>query len=719
MMTKLSEESSNRLAKWRQEREQQSRSRTRLSDLTSIGNTTLLQSRNTHDSKTRKYSSPVSNSLHQITDQNIDNDPCESSSNSSNDGEHDPMTFNSIQTTPTNNTQLNAMGMQRQMNDASLDLDFPHSIQEEEEITPKKLQQEEVSLITQDTDFQNMMRPMEAVNSLPDKETRRKSNVQSVIQGLQQSLENSRKVRHEQEVEFEKQQSLVEALQVENKDLKQMQKEYRGNVQHQLEQAYSEIGKISTLLGLPSMTETLDTSSGYFNQDFEQIILFMKELSTHALPNIIHQFHSKEETMIKLEDEIESSTKELKQIQSQIKTEKEQWKEQKAGLEKDVYQQRIELDQLLVFMKEAQIDSREKEEELTNLNIELGEKHIELEEITRLCEDKIEAAYAAECEVKEQIEMFVEKEEELNTLAQEVEQKTQSLEDDEEALAQKQLSFQKEYESKNEALALKEEELQEQQDEILRMTGSLKSQELLLQQENKRVEAVKNEVLAKEAVVLENEKMLDQKAIDLSDQHNEITQERDELEKQSKRLDEEYSARETIIKEHETRLQEQEDDFEVQSERFILRLKAAEQAEKQVDEDRQHLSNKEKDLAQLEKKIKEREEFLESNSKDIHQERTDWECLKSRVETELKDFHSSCATKKNELTSLTKECKSASSKLQDLNREIAKVKSSLEKKVTSAKHDLERVMENYNVKERDYKNLCKEVSMVYGVIISV
>jgi hypothetical protein len=779
------------LDQWRKDRSSKYSERQKLSDLASSDNTgrnkqgkdksDTSKVLNSTDNKTKEASHTRTaskeerqvsleddidddflNNIFQTIDSGISN---EESAASTND-------IKSATTTPTANTVMNTAGINRigNRNKDSLGVTslnvrlFQPVINEDNESQNSQVNmQEDVSLITQDTELQNLIRPPheerygeEVTREYPSKmnlhkfDVRRYSSstlhskgIHDALTSLQTSLEKSRSVCNQQEAQLDDQRVLIDDLKRENAALHASRKDYQSSVFDAISHLSTEMNKLSDFFNIDEKL-MLDSD----NSDSIEIVLnFLKKLNEKVVPTFLVSV--KEKTR-KAKKEVTDSSKVLKTIQTQISKEEHEWEERQHTLNEHLESTRDtlvttqnelklveeELNEKLSLLQKTKQEIKQKEEEQTALNIEVGERHLELSDITRMCEERIQSAYAIESNAKAQADAILMKEAQIEKLHESIQKRKQCLDADEKALRIKQEEVDKIHANVEAQLQSKEKELQEQQDEILEMTASLESKRTEVEAEFQRLNAVKNQLVEKESSLVnegklleEKKKVLDVRLDELNKKEISLSNDLDTFSKQKKRLESEMMSREEELEAREIELQKSLHNLDEERDEYTNRLGALEKGEAQLKAERKELStkinkfksavkaakveseHKKLKLESLERDLKNREQLIDDKSRKLSEQEEEFKSLKVREQIALEKLKNECDTKETELELLNNKCNDKSKKMKLFSTEVTKVRNDVEKKLKIAKEELKNLDDAYTKRKQEIEILCDKVSI--------
>lgn len=682
----------------------------------------------------------------------------------------------SATTTPTANTVMNTTGINRIGNRSKESLGvtslnvrlFQPMINEDNESQCSQVNmQEDVSLITQDTELQNLLRPPQQERH-GDEGTRETSSkplhkldarrysastfhskgIHDALTSLQTSLEKSRSVCNQQEAQLDEQRLIIEDLKRENTKLHTSGKDYELSIFDSMTRLSKEMNKISDFFNID---EQLAFDSG--NSDsIEVVVNFLKKLNEKVVPSFLVSL--KERTR-KVKKEVNESSKMLRNIQGQISKEEQQWEERQQTLNEHLESTRDtlqntqnelelvkdELSENLSLLQKTKQEVKQKEEELTTLNIEVGERHIELSDITRMCEERIQSAHVIESNAKAQADALSIKEAQIEELHESMLKRKQSLDADETALRIKQQEAEKAHAKFEAKLQLKERQLKDQQDDILEMTASLESKRAEVEAEFQRVDAVKNELLEKESMLrkegqsLEDTKNnLDVKLDELKQKEHSLNSEVDALNKRKRLLESEIFSREEGLEAREIDLQKSLHNLDEERDEYMNRLAALEKAESQLRVERKELATKinkfksavkaakaeseqkKSKLESYEKELKEREQLIDEKSRNLSEQEEELQRLKRSEQNALQKLKEECGTKKQELELLSNKYNEKSKKMKSFSTEVTKVRNDVEKKLKIAKEELKNLDDAYTTRKQEIEILSDEKNQISAEI---
>jgi len=681
----------------------------------------------------------------------------------------------SIRTTPTSNTALNTMGIDRLSNltgksMTSLNVRLFQPIKEDCESQCSQDQiQEDISLITQDTELQSIMLPFDADRMMEEIErdqfarlqskkgdkSRQSSSslhskgIQEALFSLQSSLEKSRTARNEQDIELAKQKEIIDQLTKENASILVSRNDEKSAVLESTTLLFSEFNKIADLCGGGVSIQNLNSTKAGDVASFKGVVNFVKDIVHKSIPSVLDVMSERKLQLHDVDAELEHAKNELSNTKMQISKEKREWQDdEKAAYDhlentrKDLTSARTkfekcndEISKKQSILQQTCNDIEQKEEDLTRRNLQLGEKHLELEDITRLCEERIQLAHTTECNSTSQAGAMMVQQAEIQELHDSTVKWNQSIKAAEKTF----LSMKEEDESNRVAteakLQLRSDLLQEEHDDILEMTAALESRRIEIQAQCERVKEVQNDLLHKEGALAENQKLLDEEtsayllASDSLKKKEKILCDRElDLSDEKQRFEKEYAERAEKVELREIEVSKNQDDLDQEREQYVDRLRALEQGEEQLKIDCKELSGrvskfkstvraakseserKKIEFRELKIEFEERESELVKGSEDLSKDMTAFDELKCRGKNSLEKTKAECIRKQQELTDLKKKCKDTARTLKQMNVEVAKVRVTVEKKMQVAKDELRNIRASYNAQEKALESLGEEVS---------
>ena len=695
-------------------------------------------------------------------------------SNSTDDQVHNG---NSIRTTPTSNTALNTMGLDRMSNRTSESLGVtslnvrlfqPISEDNESQCSQDHLQ-EDVSLITQDTELQSMMRPFDVDRMIEEiereqlsrlgiqkgEEKRQSSSslhskgILEALSSLQSSLEKSRAARNEQEIELVKQKEVIDALQKENISMVESRERDTSAVNDCTTLLLDELKNVADLCGggIPFQdkfaTKPEDMTSLRYAVDL------VKDMAKKSIPSILDAVKEQKQQANDADLHIEKSKKELNDVKKQVAMEKQGWNEDKSNLQEHLEVLRsdftsvqtklakcnVEMNTTLSHLQQTRKDINQKEEDLNGLNLQLGEKHLELEEITRMCEERIQSAHVTECNAKAQADAVIAQQAEIQGLHNVTMEKHKSIKAAEASFLLKRVEEESNRVVLEAKLQLKRDQLQEQHDDLLEMTASFESRRMEFQAECERVQEVQNDLLQKENSLADDEKAFEEEAAaliiageNLEEKEGILRNAESNLADRTKTLEKEYQELEEELELRDIQVRKMQDDLDQEREQYMDRLKALEQGEAQLKDDCKELSGrvskfkttvkaakseterKKSELQKLENEIRHREGELLNRSKALAEEKIAFDALKCKENAALEKATTECASKRQEFAIVKKKAKDTANTLKQLNIEVAKVRGAVEARMQVAKDELKSIGANYTAQERELESLGEEVS---------
>ena len=684
---------------------------------------------------------------------------------------------NSIRTTPTSNTALNAMGIDRLSNltgksfgVTSLNVRLFQPIEEDcESQYSQDQKQEDISLITQDTELQSMNLPFDADRMMDEmerdqisrlesqKQDQKKQSssslhskgVQEALSSLQSSLKQSRAARNDQDIELAKQKEVIDQLTKENASILDSRDEEKSAVFESTTLLQSELIKVAELCGGGlSIQDMIATNAGDL-VSLGGVVDFIKDIAHKSIPSVLDVMSERKQQIRDIDTELEQAKNELNDTKIKISEEKEGWKEDEKALydrlqstrkgltstEKTLEKSNADISKMLSILQQTQQNIKLKEEDLTGLNLQLGAKHLDLEEITRLCEERIRLAHVTECNTKAQADAVMAQQAEIQELHNSALKRRKSI------MAAEKIFLSKKEEEENNRVAtetklqLKSDLLQEEHDDILEMTASLESRKIEFQAECERLKEVQNDLLQMEGALAENQKLLDEKtsAFILANEKLEkkekiLCGQKLDLSDGTERFEKEYAEREEKLGLWDIEIRKNQDDLDQEREQYIERLRALEQAEEQLKADCKELSGrvskfkstvkvtkseserKKTEFRKLTIEFNERESDLSNRLKALTEERKVFDELKCHGSNALEKKKVECTRKHQELVELKKKCKDSARTLKQMNVEVAKVKEAVEKRMQVAKDELTNIRAAYTAQEKELESLGEEVS---------
>lgn len=579
--------------------------------------------------------------------------------NSTDDQVHDG---NSIRTTPTSNTVLNAMGLDRMSNRTNESLGvtslnvrlFQPICEDNESQCSQDHLQEDVSLITQDTELQSMMRPFDVDRMIEEiereqfsrlvsqkaEETRQSSSslhskgILEALSSLQSSLEKSRAARNEQEIELANQKEVINALQKENISILESRERDTSAVHDCTTLLLDELKNVAELCGGGISIQDKFTNKPKDMTSLRYAVDLVKDMAKKSIPSILDAVKEQKRQANDVVIQLENATKELNNVKKQIAMEKQGWNEDKSNLHehveilrsdfssvqtklakcnvemstnlshlqqtrKDIKQKEEDLNGLNLQLGETRKGIKQKEEDLNGLNLQLGEKHLDLEEITRLCEERIQSAHVTECNAKAQADAVIAQEAEIQELHNAAMERYKSIKAAEAAFLLKRDEEESNRFALEAKLQLKRDQLQEQHDDLLEMTASFESRRMKFQTECERVQEVQNDLLQKEKSLADDEKAFEEETAaliiaseNLEKREGVLRNAESNLADRTKRLEKEYQELEEELELRDIQVRQMQDDLDQEREQYMDRLKALEQGEAQLKADCKELSGR-------------------------------------------------------------------------------------------------------------------------------
>jgi len=684
---------------------------------------------------------------------------------------------NSIRTTPTSNTVLNAMGLDRMSNRTheslgvtSLNVRLFQPIREDNESQCSQDHlQEDVSLITQDTELQNMMRPFDADRMIEEiereqfsrlvsqkgEEPRQSSSslhskgIQEALSSLQSSLEKSRAARNEQEIELSKQKDIINALQKENVSILESRERDTSAVHDCTTLLLDELKNVADLCGGGISIQDKFSNKPEDMTSLRYAVDLVKDMAKKSIPSILDALKKQKRQANDVDVQLENANKELNNVKMQIAMEKQGWNEDKSNLHEHLEILRsdftsvqtklakcnVEMSTTLSHLQQTRKDIKQKEEDLNGLNLQLGEKHLELDEITRLCEERIQSAHVTECNAKAQADAVITQQAEIQELLNATGEKHRSIKAAEAAYLLKRDEEESNRVALEAKLQLKRDQLQEQHDDLLEMTASFESRRIAFQTECERVQEVQNDLLKQENTLADDEKAFEEESSalivaseNLEKREGILRNAESDLADRSKILEREYQELEEELELRDIQVRQMQDDLDQEREQYMDRLKALEQGEAQLKADCKELSGrvskfkitvkaakseserKKIELQKLENEIRHREGELLKRSKAFAEEKIAFDELKCRENSALEKATTECASKQQEFASVKKKAKDTANTLKQLNIEVAKVRGAVEARMQVAKDELKSIGATYTAQQRELESLGEEVS---------
>ena len=696
-----------------------------------------------------------------------------------NESEVKPKDGSSIKTTPTTNTALNSMGIDRLCNRnvgsigvTSLNVRLFQPIDEDSE---SHCSQEDVSLITQDTELQNILRPFDAdrmmeeiereqnsrLNAQSQKETNRQSTstlhskgVQEAFSSLQVSLEKSRAVRNEQEQQLAQQKETIERLSLENAALLDDSDKQHKELTETVTLLVDEVNTVRVLCS-PEGEDAPVSVKEVRVRSIADVLSVVKVLAEKAVPSLLDTVKNYKQSVVGAKAELEQTSEKLNHVKADISKQEEEWSDKQKGLSaqfkakqndlahvhSEWKQSKTQLDITLSLLQANRDEVKKSDVELTDLNLELGEKHLELSEVNRLCEERIRSAHTVECNAKAHADATIKKHESLKAKEKTWRAKRGELDND-------RLAWETQLQLKSDEIDSESRNLLEQQEEIVAMTASMESKRLEFEAEYDRVKAVQNDLLQKESFMSEKESLFSEKQNSIIKQTEQleklqatvttaqlrVDEERSRLKEKRRKSEEELESRDRDLrKQQESRdrdLRKQQNELDEEREQYFQRLKAVEAGEGQLKIDCKELSvrvdkfkltvkaakaESERKKAQhekLETAFREKEAILVDGLKELAAKRLTFDYSMDREKVELERMQSKCAAKEQELVSIQKKCNEGAKSLKKLNAEVSKVRDAVKKKMQDAKVELQSLGDSYDIKQTEFKELCKKVRLM-------
>ncbi len=696
---------------------------------------------------------------------------------------------NSITTTPTTNTALNTMGMNRLSNRhegslgvTSLNVRLFRPIKENQNNDPhspdgnsngtddehehEMMHQEDVSLITQDTELQNIMRPLDA-NRLMEAIEReqlvrrgdhngrglRNANgnahrnlnlnlnrqslsslhskgVQDAISSLQSSLERSRMVRNEQDQELLQQKEVIERLQRENTVLMNDRRKEKSVFTDSLKTLLEEVHKIDAMLCEDAASQMSISSN--FSKDLdsmEGVLGVVKSLARSSIPVLLERMEENKQSAENTQKYLEKYRKQLEDVKLQISQKEEQQRTLSSQLQTEQNELarvrgEVEENSTQLLQTSSQLEAKLEESmkadnDLIRVNIELGQKRVEFKEIERLCEDRIQSAYAMECSAQARLEAASEKEKEIKSLDDAAIKKYEDAKAVEKAVAVKReelesdrLAWEAQLQLKSEQLSHQSRSLEEREEEMKAMAATLESNKTGCDAEYVRMKTVRNDLLEKESQIDERLKMADEKEAAIKAESEQLEIRKAAVEEAKVRIEHDVKKfkadKLSSMEEIERRnlaLRKQQDELDEERDQCLARLKALDNGEVQLRFDRKEFSSKvtkfkntvkaAKDEASRKKAaLRRTESELEERTSILDQDRAGFEKLRE-------DYIS----KEAELVSISKKCKS----LKQLKMDLTKEQEFLEKKIELARAEYNNLAKSCADKREEIESLVQKV----------
>ena len=690
-----------------------------------------------------------------------------------------PKDGNSITTTPTANTALNSMGIDRLSNRnegslgvTSLNVRLFRPIQEDNE-APKSLHEnsgmdesleEDVSLITQDTELQNIMRPLDADRMMEaiEKEqmfrnghrhlhrqstsTLHSKGVQEALSSLQSSLERSRGVRNEQDQELLQQKEVIERLQRENAVLMNDHRKDKSVFTNSVKTLFEEVHKIDAMLCGDEYSQ--NSVSSYFSKDLnsmEGILDVVKGLAKSSIPILLDKMEENKQSAADTQKCLEQYSGQLNDIKSQISRQERDWEEKQRSLsdqleskendlvrvQSDLEKNTAQLQDTSSLLEKKLEDAIKADAELTNINIELGEKRVELTEINRLCEDRIQSAYTMECSAQGRLEAADGREMEINSLHDAAIKKHDDAKAAEKVLGVKReemesdrLAWEAQLQLRSEQLVHEARSLKEQEEEMRSMTASMESERSGFESECDRMNTVQNALLEKEFQIAEREQLVDEKEAAIkaqTEQHDirtaAVAEAKFQVENDINQFKADKTASAEDLERRDLSLSQQQNEIDDERDQCLGRLQALEESETQLRMDRKEFSGKvtkfknavkaakaeaerkKSELKKVETELGQKEAALAKDTKRFAQDRTDFDKVKEE-----------CNAKEAELLSISKKCRDAAKSLKKMKIEMSNEREVLRKKVELARAEYNGLVESCTKKRKEFESLAQKVS---------
>ena len=483
--------------------------------------------------------------------------------------EHD----SSVITTPTANTVLNSVGLDRLINrNDGVKRLFPNSHQKvPNEISSQKgkytlsAQSPDVSLITQDTTFQHvdlesileevekekeeeqneiqLQKPRNMTNrvSMKTSDSDSGSNVENALNALVSKLHRSRVTIKNQEQEIAKQDHRLLELVDNHEKLQNDFENYRSVVKDSVVALVDQMASLQSMID-PESDACCESSSEAVSENLENIVRSLKKVTAEQFPALV--------------DAVSSKSEELRLVQKKV-TEGED-----------------DLNNTLAELQNVNKEKLASEQRLNDLNTTITSKKDELSEIEAICDKRIQSALLTE--------------KRLALMEQRVKSEQEELDDN-------RIAWEAHMQLKVEEVEKKMNKVEDDRKEIMLLSDSLDSSRLELDEQRKDISSIQDEVNKMEAECKEREKILVSKEKELEKIRDELDLKRKEIKSAEDELTEsclyfEDDRNEFLCK--VSSLEKDKKDFELERDHFMERVHALEKKESEFDAAKKQFSKR-------------------------------------------------------------------------------------------------------------------------------
>ena len=717
------------------------------------------------EEKERKRVLEVDNNDNDNVDDNDDDVVLSSSSHEINN------TRESIMTTPTTNTALNPLGLERLFNRKINGDNIPSSFNDGVQLFPTSKhrgalptvvsshrqsgssssspQSPDVSLITQDTDIMLNLQDgqiddiMDQVNqekqaryfhsqsqynrhqqhqpqqqdSCNDKKRISNSNktnsttttkdVQSALHFLQSKLDLARVTLLEKEDTISKQSDELSDLKVEKSNLYEEHENYRATMSKFMQTLVRQTHHLN--LHLNSTAIMIHKTNYAKPQSMNDILKLMKELTEERIP--------------KLTNDIQSKTEELTTTQS-IFNEKQS-----------------DLREALSSLHEVQQEEKKEKQTLHDLVNSISLKQEELLEIQNLCDDRVQAAHELERKVNNTKIECKQRKAELKLIDRDLRMQRDEFDND-------RIAWEAQIQFKQDGIEKEANNVEERRNEIKLLTQSLESNREDLEKQKVNIASVKDNLLEMESrcedkqhSLAKKESELDALESDLDIERTELSGIRDELKDSQMKLDIERNE----LNESISKFEKEKECFEDDREQFLQRLCALEENELELESMKENLNDKlskfkttikhakddasrkrieldvrNEELQRKENNLSERMISCAGEEKRLFNINTELQLYKIKIEEMKMQYEQNCVLYKkeeNDLDILLDKKRAATATLESLNIEAKTVRDTVKKKINSAQSELASLKKRFENKQCELDLYEEKVRLLFVVNI--
>lgn len=686
-------------------------------------------------------------------------------------------TEESIRTTPTGNTALNAYGIEKlcnrntvgSMNGKSLNVRLFQTGALKEEDTAQ-----DVSMMTQDTELHQMIphnandtdqilseiqkekdiTEQEDEEPEPDveddsviehhpKTNMRQSSgtVSDALSSMQASLEKSRLIRERQEKLLSKQEEDIQRMKQEKVEWLKGQEAFQSALGNSVEIVLEQLHNIHNVCGIQSSQDFIVKK----DQPIVTILNLMEDLSSKHIPDLMTSIEDLEQRQVEAKANLVDILAQSKEADSDLAFKKEKL----SSLENKLKEADGQLDDMMNVLREEQNEIDAKKVLLAELEKEVDEKQNDLAEIDRLCDERVAVAHETEINAKEIADEVARQDKEVKEMFEAVQRRQESVKVAEKSLRLKIEELESSKLASEARLHLKESELdketkriEEQRSQLDEFEASLNQRHLHLVEEYSNVQVVKRDLVDKEAAVDEREKAIDQEKLELEQRANTLKLSEDELKRKQEELeihiieaqnqDEEISRRENDLHLRSENLDQKVSEFEDEREEFMRRVKALEDGESDLeartlalaDQNNAHYEaiksfqiqseNKERAISKMEAELDAKRHDTESQVNALLEQKAKIEAALTKERGELKDLYQERKDLQHEISCLESKHQHTSASFDELNTEITKARYMAKKKLAAAKDELEILRQAFDDKEAEIGSLSEQVSKYFS-----